>query len=84
MTSDAKVGLILGLVFIFIIAFIINGLPSLRRQNGNELTTINVTRPNSQSPGIAKHARRTTREIVSPPTTNERMSRDGLSTYSWM
>jgi nucleoid-associated protein YgaU len=30
MTSDAKVGLLLGLVFIFIIAFIINGLPSLR------------------------------------------------------
>ncbi len=40
MTSDAKVGLLLGLVFIFIIAFIINGLPSFRgNKNNNELTT---------------------------------------------
>jgi len=39
MTSDAKIGLLLGLVFIFIIAFIINGLPSLRPEpNSNELT----------------------------------------------
>jgi nucleoid-associated protein YgaU len=30
MTSDAKIGLLLGLIFIFIIAFVINGLPSLR------------------------------------------------------
>jgi len=28
MTADAKIGLLLGLVFIFVIAFIINGLPS--------------------------------------------------------
>jgi len=30
MTSDAKVGLLLGLIFIFVIAFIINGLPNLK------------------------------------------------------
>jgi nucleoid-associated protein YgaU len=30
MTSDAQIGLLLGLVFIFVIAFVINGLPSLR------------------------------------------------------
>lgn len=41
MTSDAKVGLLLGLVFIFIIAFIINGLPHFNRTtNSNELTTL--------------------------------------------
>jgi nucleoid-associated protein YgaU len=40
MTSDAKIGLLLGLVFIFIIAFIINGLPKFgHTQNSNELTT---------------------------------------------
>jgi nucleoid-associated protein YgaU len=33
MTSDAKIGLLLGLVFIFIIAFIINGLPNFRGSN---------------------------------------------------
>ncbi len=38
MTSDAKIGLLLGLVFIFIIAFIINGLPNFRgSENPNEL-----------------------------------------------
>ncbi len=41
MTRDAKVGLLLGLLFIFIIAFLINGLPNLRHneENNNELTT---------------------------------------------
>jgi nucleoid-associated protein YgaU len=40
MTRDAKVGLLLGLLFIFIIAFLINGLPSLRHNaNNNELTS---------------------------------------------
>ncbi len=39
MTRDAKVGLLLGLFFIFIIAFLINGLPSLRHdENNNKLT----------------------------------------------
>jgi len=39
MTSDAKTGLLLGLVFIFIIAFIINGLPGFQgERNNNELT----------------------------------------------
>ena len=41
MTSDAKVGLLLGLFFIFVIAFIINGLPRFRSDtNTNELTTM--------------------------------------------
>jgi nucleoid-associated protein YgaU len=39
MTSDAKIGLLLGLIFIFIIAFLINGLPKFRSDNNNELTT---------------------------------------------
>ena len=44
MTSDAKIGLLLGLVFIFIIAFIINGLPSFKSEvDNNELTTTMVS-----------------------------------------
>jgi len=41
MTSDAKIGLLLGLVFIFVIAFVINGLPFFRdaASNSSELTT---------------------------------------------
>jgi len=66
MTSDAKVGLLLGLVFIFIIAFIINGLPSfLDRQNSNELTT-NMAKPSSRSHGIGTQARKVTREVITP------------------
>ncbi len=41
MTSEAKIGLLLGLVFIFIIAFVINGLPSFwNKTNNNELTMV--------------------------------------------
>jgi hypothetical protein len=35
MTRDVKIGLLLGLAFIFMIAFVINGLPSFR---GDEAT----------------------------------------------
>jgi len=55
MTSDAKIGLLLGLVFIFIIAFAINGLPRFR-SNSSELTTNMVSSPDSL--GIAGKERR--------------------------
>jgi nucleoid-associated protein YgaU len=69
MTRDAKIGLLLGLVFIFIIAFIINGLPSLGRGDGNELTR-NMARP-QRNPGIGTDARQTTQRKITPvrPTT---------------
>lgn len=69
MTRDAKIGLLLGLVFIFIIAFIINGLPSLGRGDGNELTR-NMAR-SQRNPGIGTDARQTTQRSVTPvrPTT---------------
>ena len=38
MTSDAKIGLLLGLVFIFVIAFIINGLPNFGNRSQAEAT----------------------------------------------
>lgn len=50
MTSDAKIGLLLGLVFIFIIAFIINGLPKLRGQGDSNELTNNMVR--NTPPGI--------------------------------
>ncbi len=41
MTSDAKVGMLLGLVFIFIIAFLVNGFPSfIEGANNNELENL--------------------------------------------
>ncbi|MFQ6035041.1 MAG: LysM peptidoglycan-binding domain-containing protein [Sedimentisphaerales bacterium] len=58
MTSDAKIGLLLGLVFIFIIAFLINGLPNFRHNtNTNELTT-NMTSFKDDSPGIGTKERK--------------------------
>ena len=58
MTSDAKIGLLLGLVFIFIIAFIINGLPRFRSNtNNNELTT-NMVNSQNDSLGIAAKERK--------------------------
>ena len=67
MTSDAKIGLLLGLVFIFIIAFLINGLPNFSRadsdNNNNELTTKMVW-PKKISPGIAANERKVNTDIV--------------------
>jgi nucleoid-associated protein YgaU len=57
MASDAKIGLLLGLVFIFIIALIINGLPSFHENgNNNELTTKMVSLQNNP-PAIAAKER---------------------------
>jgi len=64
MTSDAKVGLLLGLVFIFIIAFIINGLPTFRSdKNNNELTITMVSSPN-KPPGIGKIPREVIKDTL--------------------
>ncbi|MDD5064819.1 MAG: LysM peptidoglycan-binding domain-containing protein [Phycisphaerae bacterium] len=57
MASDAKIGLLLGLVFIFIIALVINGLPSFHESgNNNELTT-KMVRSQNNLPAIAAKER---------------------------
>ena len=57
MTSDAKIGLLLGLVFIVIIAFLINGLPSLLRASTEEesLQTV-IAGFESDHPGLNDQA----------------------------
>ena len=80
MTSDAKIGLLLGLVFIFIIAFVINGLPRFRSvTNGSEMTTNMVSSQNNtqpigsrerQAPGVfdwAEQANKQTYQENEPP-----------------
>jgi len=57
MTTDAKVGLLLGLAFIFIIAFIINGLPSFRDDADNNELTTNMVSWQSKPPVIAAKER---------------------------
>lgn len=75
MGSDAKIGLLLGLVFIFIIAFIINGLPKFRSgANNNELTT-NMVSYTNEPPGIADKERKAQQALdltpLNKPPTNE-------------
>jgi nucleoid-associated protein YgaU len=57
MASDAKIGLLLGLVFIFIIALIINGLPSFREDGSNNQLTTNMVGLQNSPPAIAAKER---------------------------
>jgi nucleoid-associated protein YgaU len=61
MTSDAKIGLLLGLVFIFIIAFIINGLPRFNRAADNNKLTLEMLRSRDVNPGIGELGRQVAR-----------------------
>ena len=58
MTSDAKIGLLLGLVFVVVIAFLINGLPGLigKAANGQVVNTSITAK--SDDYGIADQAGR--------------------------
>jgi nucleoid-associated protein YgaU len=82
MASDAKVGLLLGLVFIFIIALIINGLPSFNEdRNNNELTT-NMVGSQNRSPAIAAKQREVINRrapVVKKPAAVELASADNQS-----
>lgn len=64
MTSDAKIGLLLGLVFIFIIAFVINGLPHFRSDTStNELTLRSANAANRKA-GLGGSERQISRKAV--------------------
>lgn len=69
MTSDAKIGLLLGLVFIFIIAILVNGIPKFgKSEPTNELTTNrDVIRLRTDTPAIAAKERKISREVIEPP-----------------
>jgi nucleoid-associated protein YgaU len=77
MTSDAKVGLLLGLVFIFVIAFIINGLPNLRStDDSNQLTTNMVT---GRQNNIGVNNTEIKRQVIYP---SSRISRNTTGTVT--
>lgn len=63
MTSDAKIGLLLGLVFIIVIAFIINGFPSFDREKDNNKLTQRLTNLETSSLDIAAKIRKTARAL---------------------
>ncbi len=58
MTSEAKVGLLLGLSFIFIIAFLINGLPKAGSETNNNQLTGNMIRTRPAANGLAAKERK--------------------------
>lgn len=58
MTSDAKIGLLLGLVFIFVIAFIINGLPNLKPQTSKGELPTNMVPLHDENFGVADKAQK--------------------------
>ena len=64
MTSDAKIGLLLGLVFIFIIAFLINGLPNFRKDKDDNELTIGLVGSQNVPPGLAAGERKANREVI--------------------
>jgi len=64
MTSDAKIGLLLGLVFIFIIAFLINGLPNFRKDKDDNELTIGLVGSQNVPPGLAAGERKAHREVI--------------------
>lgn len=60
MTSDAKIGLLLGLIFIFVIAFVINGLPSLRPPVSKVGATTVTSYPEEDFSGVTGRAEKAT------------------------
>lgn len=66
MTTDAKVGLLLGLVFIVIIAFLINGLPDfLKASDGSELVRASASGFQGRSVIIGEQAQRAVEDVPS-------------------
>lgn len=68
MTSDAKIGLLLGLVFIFVIAFIINGLPGLHQKDDSNKLTTNMVGLESNPSGIGANERKVQMALDQPAT----------------
>ena len=53
MASDEKTGFVIGLIFILVVAWALNGVPHYdETANSNELTAVMVTRPVGIRPGL--------------------------------
>lgn len=64
MTADAKVGLLLGLIFIVMIAFLLNGLPNfLQTANAEDAVEVSITLPPVQELVIDDRVVETARDI---------------------
>jgi len=77
MTSDAKIGLLLGLVFIFIIAFIINGLPRFNREKDNNELTNKMVDLQNNPPGLGANARKAQETLTQTESATDRTLAEG-------
>ncbi len=66
MTSDTKIGLLLGLIFIFVIAFVINGLPGFDRVQGPNALARDLAGFTDASPDLGAREREAIRYVDSP------------------
>lgn len=66
MTSDAKIGLLLGLIFIFMIALILNGLPDFNKDKASNELTKNIVALDNNTPPIAAKEREISRQVIEP------------------
>jgi LysM repeat protein len=64
MTSDTKIGLLLGLIFIFVIAFVINGLPGFDRAQGPNALAREMAGYSDASPDLGVRPRGTQSRYV--------------------
>lgn len=63
MTSDTKIGLLLGLVFIFVIAFLINGVPGVPMARATNELTHNMAFSGSDTPMIGENVRQVGKQM---------------------
>jgi len=66
MTSDTKIGLLLGLIFIFVIAFLIQGLPGFRQGRSSNELTYNLMGARLDASTLAARERTAQRRYMEP------------------
>jgi nucleoid-associated protein YgaU len=66
MTSEAKIGLLLGLVVIVIIALVVNGLPSFHKEHSTNDLTRDMVRLDNSPPVLAENERQVSRDVLTP------------------
>lgn len=73
MTSDAKIGLLLGLVFIVVIAFLVNGLPKILNQDGGDEVSTTITSEDFDAVVLGEKAEAAVRSVEPVPAPEPRV-----------
>jgi len=65
MSSEAKVGLLVGLAFVFVISFLINGIPKIGPSVNNNELTANMIKPQTTEHALAAKERKAIKKVQS-------------------